>query len=284
MYSKLLYRFLAETFGPQSKGYQLCEKYGINSAEVMDYVYKNEPQGNGFTKLIDSIFLNYPTWKSIRERKSNLEEILKNFIVKIAKENKQIEILDLASGYGQYIFSVLEDLKNIKHLVNIEMRDKDNSCKIAIETKAKINKINASFVQADILDKKAYDQNKKYDIIILSGFYDSLRNDIQVIPDTMYIVNNLLKDNGIFIFTNQVTHQDLALVNKLFNDTEQCPVDMIERENEIMEYFAKRSNFKTLAVKIDSQNRYSVISVQKLNKNNIENTENKPNETLVEKK
>ena len=283
MYSKLFYRFLAESFGNQSKGFQLCEKYGVNSAEVMDYVYKNVPQGsNFFSKYLDSVFLNYPTWNSIRERKSNLEETLKTFIRKFVKEKNHVEILDLASGYGHYIFSVLEDLKDIKDMVHVEMRDKNDACKVAIETRSKINKVNVSFVLSNILDNDAYDKNKKYDIVILSGFYDSLRNDIQVIPDSMYLINTLLSDNGIFIYTNQVSHQDLALVNKFFTDTEQCPVGMIERENEIMEYFSKRANFKTLAVKVDSQNRYSVITAQKLN-NNVCAQESHSDKSLVQK-
>ena len=63
-------RLFLKTVGTLSQGIRTGWRYGFDSGESLDYVYRNRPEGATFLgRLIDRIYLNAPGWRGIRRRK-----------------------------------------------------------------------------------------------------------------------------------------------------------------------------------------------------------------------
>ena len=140
-----IYKLIMNTVGKSSKGIQIAQTCGLNSAEMMEYIYRRKPTPVGKSFLgewADNIFLNFPTWKSLRQRKQNLQNILYHIIKgRLEREpEKEIKVLDLASGYSQYMFAVLDKLGDGASKIYVEMRDKNIRCEECInKAKACLN-------------------------------------------------------------------------------------------------------------------------------------------------
>lgn len=265
----IIYKFIMNTIGKNSEGITIAKTYGLNSAEMMEYVYLRVPSPNGkglFGTWADSIFLDFPTWKSLRERKKNIQNILYNILKgRLEREpEKEIKILDLASGYSQYIFHVLDKLEDKAAKIYVEMRDKNLSCEKNI---SKYNKreYNVKFVKADITKEEDYDFSNKFDIILLTGFFDSIgMSDTNIIEHTIKLVDKIMREDALFIFSYQASHVNADLVNELFTDTNGIPLSMGERSKVDIKYFLESANFTNIGHVADKEGCYPiVVSVKK---------------------
>ena len=258
------YKYIMKTAGKNSKCIQLATTCGLNSAEMTDYIYNNLPAATtkGFGgKLADSIFLNLPTLKSLRKRKQNLQNVLYYIIngrLERDSEN-EIRILDLASGYGQYIFPVLDKLGERAGKIYVEMRDINPSCENHIYAQNK-NNYNIKFINADMKKEEYYDLNNKYDIVILTGFYDSIgMNNIRIIESTMKLAEKIMNDNGLFIYSYQESHTNSALLNELFNNTNRVSFSMGDYSKTDIYDCAKKSGFNQIGKIIDNEGVYPIV-------------------------
>ena len=259
-----IYKLIMNIAGKSSHGIEIAQTYGLNSAEMMEYIYRRVPTPVGKNILgywADSIFLNFPTWKSLRQRKQNLQHIL-YYIIKGRLERepeKEIKILDLASGSSQYIFTVLNKLGDKASKVYVEMRDKNIVCGEHINNANK-NKYNVKYVKADILKEEDYDLSNTFDIIILAGFFDSLgMGEANKIEHTMNLVKKIMNIGALFIFSYQALHVDTALVNELFNDTYGVPLSMGERTGIDIKFLMKETGFNNIGQIQDSDGCYPVV-------------------------
>jgi hypothetical protein len=230
----------------------------------MDYIYRRipTPKGNSFLgKWADGIFLGFPTWESIRKRKTNLQNILYHIIKeRLTREpEREIKILDLASGYSQYIFPVLDKLESGISNIYVEMRDKNTSCAEHIYAANKKG-YNIKFVPADITKESDYDLSNKFDIVILAGFYDSIgMGEHNTIEYTMKLVSNIMREDALFIFSYQASHVDSNLVNELFNDTYGVPLSLGERQKVDMQFMMNNTGFKNIGQISDNEGRYTIV-------------------------
>src|SRR5947207_3508478 len=103
-----------KTGGRLSKGIDLGWRSGFDSGLTLDYVYENRVQGSTpLGRLIDRNYLNSPGWRGIRERKKNLETLLRRVIEKTQAEGRPVRIVDIAAGGGRYLLETMRDLREI---------------------------------------------------------------------------------------------------------------------------------------------------------------------------
>src|SRR5438552_1378662 len=94
-----------------SYGIEIGWRCGFDSGLSLDYVYKNEPHGSSaLGRLIDKSYLNSIGWRGIRERKGNLNKILRDLILEVQRENRPVRILDIAAGAGRYVNETMRDM------------------------------------------------------------------------------------------------------------------------------------------------------------------------------
>ena len=106
-----LQRLGAQTVGRLSRGVRLGWQTGFDSGRTLDYVYENQPQGAlVLGKWIDRAYLNSIGWRGIRQRRTNLEKLLREAIGRVRAAGHPVRVLDIAAGPGRYILETLRDL------------------------------------------------------------------------------------------------------------------------------------------------------------------------------
>src|SRR5258706_943012 len=121
----VFYKFFSlfmRTLGRWSTGVRLGWESGFNSGRMLDYVYRNRPEG--FTplgRLIDSNYLNGIGWRGIRVRRQMLERLLQQAIEPVYAKQSALHLVDIATGAGRYILDALKQCQLMR--VTAELRD-----------------------------------------------------------------------------------------------------------------------------------------------------------------
>ena len=103
-----------KTGGRLSKGIDLGWRSGFDSGLTLDYVYENKAQGaTRLGRFIDHGYLNSIGWRGIRQRKKNLEKLLRSVIEKTHAEGRPVRIVDIAAGGGRYVLETMRALPEI---------------------------------------------------------------------------------------------------------------------------------------------------------------------------
>ena len=206
-------KFSMRTFGFLSKGMSLGLKYGFDSGISLDYIYKNQADGNLLLgKFIDRFYLNQIGWAGIRERKKNLLTLIEEKINNLGEEN--VKILDVAGGTGNYLFDIKEKYPNVQILIN---EFKKSNIEVGEEVIKKNNWENISFVNYDCFDKETYKKiNYTPNIVIISGVFELFENN-KMLENTISRVAEILDKNGAVIYTGQPWHPQLKQIALVLN-------------------------------------------------------------------
>lgn len=82
-----------------SAGVRLGWRTGFDSGESLDYVYRNRATGlSPLGKIIDHFYLSAIGWRGIRQRRANLDAALRQAIDHTLAQNKEAQIVEIASG------------------------------------------------------------------------------------------------------------------------------------------------------------------------------------------
>lgn len=266
MFKKFKYttlKALVNTIGQTSNGLRLCKKHGFTSGKMLDYIYQNEPSGKLFIgKIIDSLFIRHVGWEVIRTRKNNLVSSLGKAIDLSLNGNKEVYIVDVASGPARYILEALDKHKNA--IIFATCRDIDNRWLDEGQEKAKILGLdNIEFKLGDALNSDSYKLLRRTpDIIVSSGFYDWITDD-EIIKKSIRIIYDNLKTGGYFVFTNQSGHVNLEMVQEVFSDFNGDPLRMTIRSADLMNTWTREAGFTVLETISDKAGYYSVTLAKK---------------------
>lgn len=206
-------KFSMKTFGFLSKGMSLGLKYGFDSGISLDYIYKNHANGKLLIgKFIDRFYLNQIGWRGVRERKKNLLSLIEEKITSLGEKN--VKILDVAGGTGNYLFDIKEKYPKIKILIN---EFKKSNIEVGEKVIKKNNWENISFINYDCFDKETYKKiNYTPNIVIISGVFELFENN-KMLENTISGIAEILDKNGAVIYTGQPWHPQLKQIALVLN-------------------------------------------------------------------
>ena len=94
--------------GLVSEGVKLGHATGFDSGSTLDYVYRNTASGSGaLGRLIDRNYLDSIGWRGIRQRKLNVEELLREAMRALRASGLPVHVVDIAAGHGRYVLEAL---------------------------------------------------------------------------------------------------------------------------------------------------------------------------------
>ncbi|MFA1733934.1 bifunctional alpha/beta hydrolase/class I SAM-dependent methyltransferase [Fusobacterium animalis] len=206
-------KFSMRTFGFLSKGISLGLKYGFDSGISLDYIYKNHANGKLLIgKFIDRFYLNQIGWRGVRERKKDLLSLIEEKITSLGEKN--VKILDVAGGTGNYLFDIKEKYPNVQILIN---EFKKSNIEVGEEVIKKNNWENISFIDYDCFDKETYKKiNYTPNIVIISGVFELFENN-KMLENTISGIAEILDKNGAVIYTGQPWHPQLKQIALVLN-------------------------------------------------------------------
>jgi len=229
--SSLFYR----TLGRLSDGVNMTFELGLSSGKVLDYIYANKPHGRTLIgKWIDKRYIDHPGWKAIRIRKQNLESSLKLAVNTLKQRQRNITIVDIASGCAAYLFSSLTELNDgyiTARCYDIDPRWVDAGNQRAFSEGMK----SISFHQGDTMDP-AFAKTALHDadIVICSGFYDWIWNDDDI-RQSLNIIKSSTPSHSFIALTYQMAHPCLDLVQQIFKNFDGSSLRMKMRSAQEMQ-------------------------------------------------
>jgi len=245
--------------GRLSRGIEIGRRNGFDSGLSLDYVYKNEPDGFGvFGRLIDKSYLNSIGWRGIRERKKNLEKMLRDLILKVHRENRAVRILDIAAGAGRYIIETIRALPEIPigaTLCDYKQENIDAAGSLADELNLD-GAVVARRGDAFHRDSLARIQPRAT-IGIVSGLYE-------LFPSNDAVLNSLgglaeaIEPGGYLIYTNQPWHPQLEFIAHVLRNREGERWVMRRRTTAEMDELVRAVGFEKTTMEIDQWGMFTV--------------------------
>jgi SAM-dependent methyltransferase len=249
-----------------SDGVNLGVKTGFNSGATLDYVYANKASGRFLLgKLLDGMYLNSPGWTGIRQRKINLEEMIKKGAADLKTRNMPLCILDVAAGRGRYILDVLEHMDDAEFVL---LRDynRDNVgeglkriIERGLEDKVK-------FEVADAFDVHVTaSAEPKPTLVVVSGFYEIFPENDDV-KKSLEGISLALEKGGLLVYTAQPWHPQLEMIARTLRDWESPdkPWVMRGRSQGEMDALVEQAGFVKKDEIIDQWGMFSVSLAEKL--------------------
>ena len=257
-------RAAMKTVGRLSEGVKLGWRYGFDSGLALDYVYRNHPQG--LTKLgraIDYSYLNSIGWRGIRQRKVNLESLLRTVIEKTHAEGRPVRILDIASGGGRY---VLETMGSLQHIpMSARLRDyKAENVDAVLQLAQRFGLKNIAVQQADAFDRASLaNLDPRPTVGIVSGLYE-------LFPSNGMVLNSLLgladaiEPGGYLVYTNQPWHPQMEFIARVLTNREGEPWIMRRRTQAEMDQLTLAAGFEKLAMETDPWGIFTVSIARRM--------------------
>ena len=265
----LAYRFMRKAmklFGAHSAGLHLGMSTGFDSGSSLDYVYQNQPQGsNAFGRLIDKIYLNSVGWRGIRQRKLNVEELLRLAMAKLRDDQREVRIVDIAAGHGRYILEALQGVSPLPE--SILLRDysdinvRDGGALIREKGLGDI----AQFVKGDAFDRLDLAAlEPKPTLAVVSGLYE-LFADNGMVGGSLAGLAEAVEPGGYLVYTGQPWHPQLELIARALTSHRQGQAWVMRRRSQAeMDQLVEAAGFRKLTQRVDEWGIFTVSLAQKI--------------------
>lgn len=253
-----LIRIGMKTVGRLSEGVNLGWRHGFDSGLTLDYVYQNHPQGTtSLGKAIDHAYLESIGWRGIRQRKVNLEKLLRLAIEKTHKEGRPVRIVDIATGGGRYVLETMGTLARIP--MSAVLRDyKKENVEAVTELARRFQLKDVTVKQADAFDRASLASlDPRPTVGIVSGLYE-------LFPSNGAVLNSLLgladaiEPGGYLVYTNQPWHPQVEFIARVLRNREGEPWIMRRRTQAEMDQLVRSVGFEKIAMEADQWGIFTV--------------------------
>ncbi len=243
--------------GRLSEGMRIGYRYGFDSGEMLDYVYRNKAQGAwGIGRLVDRCYLNALGWRGIRQRKVHLQVLLREVIHQQRVSGRSIHIVDVAAGPGRYLLEVVQELG--QDGLQVTLRDRDETGLAQGRELAQTKGLHVvRYERGDAFDPNDLERiTPRPHLVIVSGLYE-LFPDNALISRSLGGIYALLGPGGQLIYTNLPSHPQIELVAK-FPNREGKPWITRLRSQEEMDGLVASAGFQRENTLID---RWGIFTV-----------------------
>ncbi len=260
-----LCRHTFNTLGQLSGGLKLGKQQGFNSGEMLDYVYQNEPSGKLWLgKWFDKCYLQSAGWKGIRQRKKNLEKMIRQAVAELKQANKSVRILDVAAGKGRYILDAIADAEGIETVLLRDYQPQNvEAGKRLIRERNLQQKV--TFEQGDAFDvEKTGATLPRPTLAVVSGFYEIFPQNEPIEKSLRGIFNAMEKD-GLLVYTAQPYHPQLELIARTLRDLHSPDKRWVMRARTQgeMDFLVEKAGFIKERQVIDADGMFSVSIARK---------------------
>jgi alpha-beta hydrolase superfamily lysophospholipase/SAM-dependent methyltransferase len=254
-----LQRLCMKTIGRLSRGVRLGWRTGFDSGQTLDYVYENHPQGALFLgKWIDRTYLGSIGWRGIRQRRANLESLLRKAIGLAREEGKAVRLLDIAAGPGRYIQETLHSLEETSDVSALLRDNVEANLEAGRKLAQALGLKNVTFQLGDAFDEELLAAiEPRPNVAIVSGLFE-LFADNEPVRRSLSGLARAIEPGGYLIYTNQPWHPQVEMIARVLTNRVGHPWIMRRRTQEEMDDLVGEAGFEKITQEIDPWGIFSV--------------------------
>lgn len=253
-------RAFMKSTGRLSDGIRLGWRSGFDSGSSLEYVYENRARGKMLIgKIIDRAYLNSIGWAGIRQRKVNIEKLLREAIERANESGAPVRILDVATGQGRYVLETLTSLDwNCKNMTAL-LRDYEQSNVDAGKAiAAQLGLDGVRFERTDAFDKASYDSlDPRPNIAIVSGLFE-LFSDNALARRCLEGIASAIEEHGYLIYTGQPWHPQIEMIARVLMNRDGEPWVMRRRTQIELDELVRDAGFEKIKTRVDKRGIFSV--------------------------
>ncbi|MFL6588852.1 MAG: bifunctional alpha/beta hydrolase/class I SAM-dependent methyltransferase [Chthoniobacterales bacterium] len=256
-----------KTGGRLSKGIGLGWRSGFDSGLTLDYVYENRARGTTpLGRLIDRAYLESPGWRGIRQRKINLENILRRVIDETHAKGLPVHFVDIAAGGGRYLLEVMRAMSHIP--MTALLRDyKTENVEAARRLADDLGLTNVTVIEGDAFNRGSLAaMDPRPTIGIVSGLFELFPENPRVL-DSLRGLADAIEPGGYLVYTNQPWHPQVEFIARVLRNREGQPWIMRRRTTAEMDELVSIAGFDKREMEIDEWGMFSVSVAQRGGKN-----------------
>jgi len=247
-----------KTGGRLSKGIDLGWRSGFDSGLTLDYVYENKAQGaTRLGRFIDHGYLNSIGWRGIRQRKKNLEKLLRNVIEKTHAAGRPVRIVDIAAGGGRYVLETMRTLPEIP--MTALLRDyKQENVDAATRLAHDLGLTNVQVEFGDAFDRLSLAAIEPRPTIgIVSGLFELFPSNEGVLTSLRGLAD-AIEPGGHLVYTNQPWHPQVEFIARVLRNREGKPWIMRRRTTAEMDELVRAAGFEKVTMEVDEWGIFTV--------------------------
>ena len=252
-------RALLKTVGRLSEGIRLGCRAGFDSGSSLDYVYENNPRGVlRLGRVIDRAYLNSAGWAGIRQRKVNIEKLLRDAIERVSQTGAPVRILDVAAGQGRYVIDTLTSLSGSRDVTAV-LRDYEQTNVEACRALAARHGLKGiAFERADAFDDASYKSlASRPNIAIVSGLFE-LFPDNALVRRCLGGIAEAIEKDGYLIYTGQPWHPQIEIIARVLTNRDGEPWVMRRRTQLELDELVREAGFEKIKTRVDTHGIFTV--------------------------
>lgn len=257
--------FGMKTVGRQAKGMRLGYETGFDSGSTLDYVYRNQPEGNGILgHVIDRTYLNSVGWRGIRIRKVHIQQMIEQAVEKLRDSKMPVRVVDIAAGHGRYVLDALEKQQDIESILLRDYSDLNVKKGQAMIEERGLSHV-ARFNKGNAFDYESLATIAPAPTLgIVSGLYELFpENDL--IKASLAGLAAAIPPGGMLVYTGQPWHPQLkTIAYTLTSHQNGIPWMMRVRSQNEMDALVDQAGFEKCTQLIDEYGIFTVsLAVRK---------------------
>jgi len=253
-----------KTGGRLSKGIDLGWRSGFDSGLTLDYVYENKAQGRTrLGRFIDHRYLNSIGWRGIRQRKRNIEKLLRSLIEKTHAEGRPVRIVDIAAGGGRYLLETMRALPEIP--MTALLRDyKQENVDAASRLAQDFGLANVTVACGDAFDRASLAAiQPRPTISIVSGLFELFASNEPVLTSLRGLAD-AIEPGGYILYTNQPWHPQVEFIARVLRNREGEPWIMRRRTTAEMDELVRNAGFEKVTMEVDEWGIFTVSVARRI--------------------
>jgi alpha-beta hydrolase superfamily lysophospholipase/SAM-dependent methyltransferase len=256
-------RVFMKTYGRLSAGIRLGWKSGFDSGSSLDYIYENRARGSLLLgRLIDRVYLNNPAWVGIRQRKANIEKLLRDAIHRVNDTGATVRILDVATGQGRYVLETLASL--VDRNITTVLRDySEANVEAGRALAARLGLHGISFERADAFNPASYTSvDPRPNIVIVAGLFE-LFSDNALVRQCLRGIADAVEEGGYLIYTGQPWHPQIEMIARVLRNHRGEPWVMRRRTQGELDELVREAGFEKIVTEVGGRGIFTVSLAQK---------------------
>ncbi|HUE74236.1 MAG TPA: bifunctional alpha/beta hydrolase/class I SAM-dependent methyltransferase [Pirellulaceae bacterium] len=252
-------RLVMSTAGRLSEGVRLGWETGFDSGKSLDYVYRNQARGRLLLgRWADRSYLNAVGWRGIRQRKENLQKLLRSAIDRLHAAGRTSRVLDIAAGCGRYVLETIAELPE-GMVESVVLRDRTAENLAAGRQLADALGLQwVQFSEGDAFDETSLAAiSPPANLAIVSGLYELFPDNSKVLS-SLRGVAGALREGGFLIYTGQPWHPQLEMIARVLDNRDGQRWIMRRRTQAELDALVRAAGFEKIDMEID---RFGIFTV-----------------------